>query len=333
MVQPPREVADLVEYHLQPIFSRFADLDAVLVSRISGLNDPLMVRLQELDDKVESIFRERQKYFYPLLAELNKKTDSMLLEHKTAISPALDRLNSEINALFRELGHVVERPPVQLIDSGSEDDSSVEIEIVDVDVDMPQEELPDSPAPSIPSTSRVPVLVKGANKQVLRSIQDVLAEYQLKSNIGPGGGSLLLTDFFDFRRFADTLNEEQVAKLGRLADALAEILPCYSKSSDALVMEKCREGRSPVGLDIVLVQSFSLGGNIGTLRVNYNSRLANTRSVYILKTLVTARPDLLKFFNSRGSPVFDAVGKLAPSDDERSRRIVLQFIMEKPSGG
>ncbi len=323
IIDASQEVGYLADSFLQPLFSRYAEMDGSLDAVFTSLEDPLMMRFKEMEDKVDALHRRRT--LYPVLAELNQQADSMIVAHKDLITPELLRLNAEIDELYEDL----QDEPIQLVspEDEIEIDSEVEIEIVDIDVDEPMIE---PGGDSLPKTSRIPVMVRGADVKILRTIQDKLAQYHLESTIGPGGGTLMLSSYFDFVRFATELNPEQVNKLGQLADALADIIPCYSKSAHQVDTGHCPGGvRNPVGLDVVLIQSFSLGGNIGTVRINYNSRLADTRSVYILKTLVNARPDLLNYMNSAGKSVFGAIGKLAPADDKRTRRIILQFIMEE----
>jgi hypothetical protein len=286
-----------------------SDLEGILEERLQ----PILTRFDELDREIESHFltvadlsevgsnsasalNDKDDDLLPMFVELNKRADSLLSEHENNILPSLIRLNDNIDLLLQE---------------------------------SKRASLANK---NLPSTTVVPVLKKAANSKVLHSIQAVLKEFQIESQIGPGGGSLLLSNFFDFNRFATTLNDKQVSGLSRLANALAKILPCYAKPATGDVVEKCGVEPSNIGMDAMMVQSFSHGGNVGTLRINYNSNLANARSIYVLKILLTARPDLLKYFNAKGSPLFIAVGKLALTQDVRSRRIVLQFIMEDNQG-
>ncbi|MBF0380957.1 MAG: hypothetical protein HQL69_08060 [Magnetococcales bacterium] len=284
------EVEEAINQHLKPVLSRFDALENRIESHFSTLKEAADAAIAKKDEG-EAI-ESKEDDLLPLFAKLNNRTDSLLSEHENNILPNLIRLNDNIDILMQE----------------SQRDTQIKR--------------------GLPRTTVVPVLKKGADNKVLRSIQATLKNFNLESKIGPGGGSLLLSDFFDFNRFATTLNDQQVAGLAKLADALAMILPCYTKPAPGEVVKECQTARSKIGLDAVMIQSFSLGGNVGTLRINYNSNLANTRSIYILKILLTARPDLLKYFNSKGSPLFVAVGKLALTEDVRSRKIVLQFIME-----
>ncbi|MBF0358236.1 MAG: hypothetical protein HQL70_06475 [Magnetococcales bacterium] len=286
-----------INKHMQPVVSRFDDLDKSIDSRLSAQDTKLTAAVNELDNRLAEVVKEREGRLLPMLGDLNLKADSMLAEHENTVLPALNALKDNIALLSQE--QVASEKPAE---------HNLE-----------------------PVTSRVPMIKTGASGKVLYSIQSTLSEFNLKSKVGPGGGTLLLSDFFDFNRFATKLNDEQVQGLKRLADALAKILPCYATSAGNISVEGCKREPGQPGLDVIMIQSFSIGGNIGTLRINYNSKLANSRSIYILKTILAARPDLLDFLNSKGSPLFAALGKLAPSNDERSRRIVLQFIMEKPS--
>ncbi|MBF0194076.1 MAG: hypothetical protein HQL71_05935 [Magnetococcales bacterium] len=287
------EFNEALNQRIQPILTRFDELDREIESYFSAIEAARVAKLSRKDAKNELALDDNDEKLLPMFMELNKKTDYLLSEHENNILPTLIRLNDNLDLLMQESGkpiHVVKK---------------------------------------LQKTTVVPLLKKGATIKVLRSIQATLKEFNIETHIGPGGGSLLLSNFFDFNRFATTLNDDQVAGLYRLADALAKILPCYAKPAPGEVLEKCSTKPSKIGLDALMVQSFSLGGNVGTLRINYNSNLANTRSIYILKTLLTARPDLLKYFNAKGSPLFVAVGKLALTEDVRSRMIVFQFIMEE----
>jgi hypothetical protein len=282
----------ILEKRLQPILTRFDELDREIESHFNVLDAALVADHSVVDNNSASTSSEEDDDLLPMFVELNKRTDSLLSEHENNILPSLMKLNDNIDLLMQESEKVSQT------------------------------------IKELPSTTVVPVLKKAANSKVLHSIQAILKEFQIESEIGPGGGSLLLSNFFDFNRFATTLNDKQVNGLSRLADALAKILPCYAKPATGDVVERCSLEPSKVGLDALMVQSFSHGGNVGTLRINYNSNLANARSIYVLKILLTARPDLLKYINTKGSPLFIAVGKLALAKDVRSRRIVLQFIME-----
>ena len=119
----------------------------------------------------------------------------------------------------------------------------------------------------------------------------------------------------------------QTDKISKLADSLAEIFLCYANSLDERVMEMCQNSKNPVALNAVVIKVFSVGGNVGTKRFNYNWRLASSRSVEVLKAIVSARPDLLEFANRDGLSMFSSIAELTKIGANRSRRIELQFVV------
>jgi hypothetical protein len=326
----PEQIKNLLNNRLQPIYSRFEDLNKSVESRLSDSNDPLMAKLQDLDGDVEALLQGRKKYISPMLGELNRKADSLLVGHETRVLPSLQRLDDKLDLLFREREQRVDsaKPPLESPGRSGATVTVSRVEIESIDLAPPEEGKFAKAETALP-----PVTPAQAGVDVLRLVQKSLAVQQVESNIDPEVGILTLPKFFDFGRGSATLKDKQAAKLAELATILAEILPCYTESSNSTSRAKCPYGQSSARVGVILIQSFSIGGNVGTLRINYNSRLANARSVHILRSMVVARPDLLEFFNSNGTPLFDAVGKLATIGDSRSRRTELQFIMEKSSGG
>lgn len=164
---------------------------------------------------------------------------------------------------------------------------------------------------------------------ILRSFQDVMAGHDVGATIDENNSRLRLPVFFDFKSGSATLNPEQVVGMARVADALAEVLPCYADSSNALFKQACLSGRGPIRVRAIHVKGFAGGGGVGTQRFNYNWRLANTRSLNALKTLIRNRPELLSFTNREGNSLFKAVGEQMQGSDKRSRRVELRLIMAK----
>ncbi|MBF0456203.1 MAG: hypothetical protein HQL72_15470 [Magnetococcales bacterium] len=327
----PGEYEALIEGYLQQFAERFEALEKNMDARLSNPEDPLAIQFKLLEDKVNALVGVEGPQKSPKLDDLNRRVDFLLHENETNTLPTLGILSEKIDKLIQER---------------SQRDTLAREQAYLEPPPAPQQPLSDPARPVLPALSavgmtkqeplidieQIPSTFDEPREKVLRSVQAVLFDHQIETSINHQTSSIQLPEFFDFSLGSSTLSSEQVDRLAGLADALADLLPCYTQSSQRLVQEKCPYGRNSVPLDFILINSYSIGGNVGTLRINYNSRLANARSVYILKTLVTARPDLLSFFNKEGNALFDAVGKLAPVGERRSRRTVIQFVMENRGG-
>ncbi|MBF0448139.1 MAG: hypothetical protein HQL67_08075 [Magnetococcales bacterium] len=313
--QPPATPAQggvdsLLQNHLQRIEQQFDTLDQGVVALLEEQKKKLDAKLESMDHKAASLIEDQPDELTPFVSELMRKADYYSQEQEMKISPILRELDEKMSRLLQERDS--QRLPAPTFPVAQVDDNESQT-IGAGDMAILEEAPPE----------------KGADEQTLRQIQAALSRYHIDSTIDIRMGSVVLAQPLDFDRGLAYLYESQMERLSQLADALVGILPCFVASPGPALEASCLEGRAPVGLDAILIRSFSAGGNVGTIRINYNLKLANTRSVFIMKGLITARPDLLQFANRQGSSLFDAVGKLAPVGDRRSRRTELHFIMEE----
>ncbi|MBF0444669.1 MAG: hypothetical protein HQL68_03705 [Magnetococcales bacterium] len=316
------QLVKLIDDRLAQINPRLADLDGKMDSLLLSRDDVLEGKIKELDDKIESLIKDRNKYTTPLLGELNRKAGALFLDHDIYISPILKVLNEKVDLLLLEreksLGMITD-------DTGNKPINPVRI--VSEELNLPKKE-------TVPPQIDLPKsVIEPNNENILLSIQEILTRYDIKSIINQAKNGLTLSNEFDFELGSSSLSDKQSERLARIADALTEILPCYTNSSDSLVMERCQGRRSPVGLDVILIKGFSVGDNVGTERFKYNWKLANTRAIQALKALVTSRPDLMEFSNRAGDSLFKSMAQMTKTGAKRSRRIELQFVFADQDGG
>lgn len=326
MLESPDAIEQLLDKHMQQIYDRFTGLEASFDSRTDNHNGPAVKQLQELGDNIETMLTTHRAYLDKTFAALNAKIDAQKSLQETTVVPALKLLNDKVDLL--------------LLERDKQQNAALTRQIPVAKIVMPS--APPTPVAAkqavqpLPQPTPTAVVqyadgadaennLTGDNSKVLLAVQEIINKNQIVSKIDRQHGTILLPIVYDYARGSSILDAKQLQHVARLADVLAEILPCYAKSSVMHIVGQCPAGSREAGLEGIVINSFSVGGNVGTTRINYNSKLANARSVFFLKSLVSARPDLLDFVNMDGNALFDAVGKLAAVGDKRSRRTMINL--------
>ncbi|MBF0194810.1 MAG: hypothetical protein HQL71_09635 [Magnetococcales bacterium] len=340
-------------------------IDKILQKRI----DEITPKFENLEHKMQRFFAPRQDLkgitlkavegavpLSPIVGELQKKVDFLSLEHEKTVTPTLTTLTDKIDQLLmaraksialqveEENSHILYDDDVVDDDIWDNDSDRVNPDIFTLARDKPVIDVV-KPTPVIKpflvdKNITVPAIVEPpvaepmvastlSNFEVTKRVKNILAHYGIESTIDLRNNGLQLPPSFDFRFGSSELSEKQVAKTTILADALAEVFLCYANTKDKLIMEKCQQNSDPFVLNSVLLKVFSVGSNVGSERFKYNWDLATSRSINVLKVLVTARPELLTYTNTEGDSLFQTMAELPKTGAKRTRRMELQFNIPK----
>jgi flagellar motor protein MotB len=173
--------------------------------------------------------------------------------------------------------------------------------------------------------------------EMLTSIQSDLKRLGLEVSIDEQHGILRLSEnAILFRSGRTDLGAQERSKLSRLAEVLAEILPCYTNNPP----EACPQHQAGK-LEAVFLEGHTDNVPIHSARVQDNWELSTQRAIYTFRQLIDARPILMELRNRDGQPLFSVSGygsgrpvpghaHQTPSDDSANRRIDLRFIMTPP---
>lgn len=174
--------------------------------------------------------------------------------------------------------------------------------------------------------------------QLLQSIKEELAKRGIQVVVVHNQGVLRLSeDAIRFRSGSDALDVREQAKLGQIADVLAEVLPCYT----ALPPEGLSCAEETVGkLESVFIEGHTDNQPVARgFKFSDNWELSARRAIAAYRVLETVAPSLIALRNPDGDPLFSVSGygagrpvneHVAPTPDAENRRIDLRFIMVSP---
>lgn len=176
----------------------------------------------------------------------------------------------------------------------------------------------------------------GANRtrtEILQALQSSLKERGVPVIVDPDNGVLRLPEdvLFDSGRFDLSADGERAVE--QLANALVEVLPCYTTS------ELCRRQRSPHLIDAVFVEGHT--DRVPMVGAMDNYGLSVRRAETTFARLRLARRELATFLNGAvgapGSASILGLSGYGPdrpipgnTDESRNRRIDLRFLMVAP---
>lgn len=182
----------------------------------------------------------------------------------------------------------------------------------------------------------------GANRtraEILNDLQQSLQERGLQVEIDTKTGVLRLPDdvLFDKGRF--DLTDRGRNAIGKVASAMAEVLPCFTAS------DLCQGERSPHLIDAVFVEGHTDSDAMYGGMNNYGLSVRRAESTFAM--LQQAQPALQSFLNKPkdepgSAPILGLSGygpdrPIAEGDNEaakeRNRRIDLRFLMTSPTSG
>lgn len=176
----------------------------------------------------------------------------------------------------------------------------------------------------------------GANHtrtEILEALQTSLKDRGVPVIIDPDNGVLRLPENILFDRGRFELSADGDHAVVQLANALVEVLPCYTTS------ELCRGERSPHLIDAVFVEGHTDSVPMAGAMDNYG--LSVRRAETTFGKLRSARNELQTFLNGpQGAPGsapilgLSGYGPDRPipgnADENRNRRIDLRFLMMAP---
>ncbi|WP_010407965.1 OmpA/MotB family protein [Citromicrobium sp. JLT1363] len=182
----------------------------------------------------------------------------------------------------------------------------------------------------------------GANRtraEILNDLQQSLKDRGLKVEIDTKTGVLRLPDDVLFDKGQWELTERGQAAISKVANAMVEVLPCYTAS------DLCEGERSPHLIDAVFVEGHTdsdvMSGGIN----NYGLSVRRAETTFTM--LQRNQPALRGFLNrpaveDGAAPILSLSGygpdrPVDRGDSEeakkRNRRIDLRFLMTTPSAG
>lgn len=187
----------------------------------------------------------------------------------------------------------------------------------------------------------------GANKtrtEILEQLQETLKARGVEVIIDRDNGILRLPDSILFDSGQSQLKVEGREKVSFLADALRDVLPCYSQGLD-------REGNCPEGshlIESVYIEGHTDSdryGGSGALRDNWD--LSVVRATNTFRALIEFEPELISLCapkQSRCEPILSVSGygpqRPVPNSQgsqeqrkQQNRRIDLRLIMMAPDSG
>lgn len=176
--------------------------------------------------------------------------------------------------------------------------------------------------------------------EMLERIRQELEAQGLRVEVDSEHGILHLTEeVLQFESGRAELPADQRARLAKVSDVLARVLPCYVASPPP--GPQC-DPHYAGKLESVFVEGHTDNVPYGRGRFRDNWDLSAQRAMYIYRTMVQEfQPSLSKLRNSEGFPIFGVAGygegrprpghyHETPVSDPANRRIDLRFIMSPP---
>lgn len=180
--------------------------------------------------------------------------------------------------------------------------------------------------------------------EILRQIEETLRERGVEVSIDTQNGVLRLPDAILFDSARAELKPEGLQAVGHLADALSEILPCYTHTASARPAHCSADNGHRI--ESVYVEGHTDADPLsrgGALRDNWDLSVMRATNTY--RALTELRPELSALCadkNGTCEPVLSVSGygpqrriDLGSEADQkaRNRRIDLRIIMVTPDGG
>ena len=178
---------------------------------------------------------------------------------------------------------------------------------------------------------------RSVRRNLLSDIKQELRKRGIEVEIDPELGVLRLTEkTVQFRKNKATLDEEPKKNLREIASVLANILPCYANSSDALGLN-CDQNT------IGKIEAVFIEGHTDNVPVkgidDYNWNLSTARAIATYQYMVESNAVLGVLNNKSGQSLLSVSGYAekrpviahdTPTDEARNRRIDIRFIMTPP---
>lgn len=173
---------------------------------------------------------------------------------------------------------------------------------------------------------------------MLATVQSQLRDREVEVSLDPEAGVLRLPEELLFDSAEAVFRPEGRRRLQELAEVLARILPCYSRTPPTLQVDCPSEPQ--MLLEAVLVEGHTDDVPISTTEFVDNWELASTRAINTYKALMAFQPGLGDLQNSSGEDLLGVSGYEAhrpvsleptPAGRRLNRRIDLRFLIAAPS--
>lgn len=180
--------------------------------------------------------------------------------------------------------------------------------------------------------------------ELLMDISDQMRRLGVQVEVDPEHGILRIPEGILFASGDPEVTEPGRVAVGRLADVLARILPCYTGRKGDPLPGTCGKGNYKGEVEAIFIE-----GHTDTVRVRPgrtfrdNWELSTLRSINAFDAMIACRADLDTLRNARGEPIFSVSGyadrrpvggdRLSNQTEEgraHNRRIDLRFIMSPP---
>ena len=204
--------------------------------------------------------------------------------------------------------------------------------------------------------------------RILTAIAGRLEESGIRVQVLYDQGVLRLSDnAINFPSGSETPDAGHHANVGRLAQAIAEVVPCYvsqgqtvsaaENSEDALTIDDhdapsyceavadpsryaCREQRFPWLLETLLIEGHTDDVPVAAgRRFRDNLELSSMRAATVHRMITACEPEVERLLNTDGYPILSTsgYGYTRPATEDRAqaddnRRIDLRFLLEPPEG-
>jgi len=168
--------------------------------------------------------------------------------------------------------------------------------------------------------------------KMLHDIENELQKRGIQVIVREESGVLQLPDeiLFDHNEF--TLNDDGLNAIGKLAEVLDEILPCYSIVPESLQDPCYQQSSTQLRLEAVFIEGHtdSVGDD------PYNWELSVDRAINTFQELEQRSQLATELLNDEGEYLFSVAGygekrllvvEVTEDDKRRNRRIDLRFVM------
>ena len=179
--------------------------------------------------------------------------------------------------------------------------------------------------------------------EILKQLQHTLKEKGVEVTIDTQNGILHLPDAILFDRGKADLKAEGQVAIGHLADALNEVLPCYTKFQDSLAVRPKTCSRTTYRIESVYVEGHTDKDVLnGEGIIHNNLVLSAIRATNTFEWIIHTRPEVKTrcYFNGRHCVAVLSVsgyGQERPVDDgdspeakQKNRRIDIRLPMVAP---
>ncbi|EPR43452.1 OmpA/MotB domain protein [Desulfovibrio sp. X2] len=179
-----------------------------------------------------------------------------------------------------------------------------------------------------------------ARAVLLRDLKRSLDTAGVEVSIDEDKGLLHIPEDVLFASGSAALPAQGARSLDVLSDRLSEVLPCYSGARDAPAPVSCGGAYRPGRLEAVFVEGHTDNvpmSSRGGIQDNWD--LSTKRAVVTYRHMLERTPDLARFVNQDGAPLFGVSGYAdtrpriphdTPVADAKNRRIDLRFLLAAP---